>query len=112
GVAAGAFRADLYYRLRQLEVELPPLRERQGDIAILVRRFLDDIGRETGVAPRVDPAAMSRLLGHSWPGNLRELRNVVRAAAVMAGVGPHRFGRPAAAPRARARADTPNGGPG
>ena len=109
-VAAGAFRADLYYRLRQLEVELPPLRERQGDIAILVRRFLDDIGRETGVAPRVDPAAMSRLLGHSWPGNVRELRNVVRAAAVMAGLDPIRCEHLSRALRTDARPDPQNAG--
>ncbi|HET9327453.1 MAG TPA: sigma-54 dependent transcriptional regulator [Candidatus Eisenbacteria bacterium] len=86
-VEAGTFRADLYYRLRQLEIVLPPLRERPGDIPTLVRHFIDELARESGSPPRIDPAAMDRLVSYPWPGNVRELRNVLRAAAVMAGAG-------------------------
>jgi DNA-binding NtrC family response regulator len=87
-VESGMFRADLYYRLHQLEVILPPLRERAGDLPILVRHFLDEVGRETGKTARVDACAMERLLTYCWPGNVRELRNVLHAAAVLAGEAP------------------------
>jgi two-component system, NtrC family, response regulator AtoC len=83
-VAQGTFRADLYYRLRQLEVLMPPLRERAGDIPALVQQFLEEIGRECRRSPRLSPAALVRLTAYSWPGNVRELRNVVREAALMA----------------------------
>jgi two-component system NtrC family response regulator len=83
-VAAGAFRADLYYRLKQLEVALPPLRERRGDIPCLVGQFLAELEAETHLKRRMEAEAMDRLLAHGWPGNVRELRNVVRSAAVMA----------------------------
>jgi hypothetical protein len=86
-VARGAFRADLYYRLRQLEVAMPPLRERVEDIAALVRHFLKELARQTGEEPQVSAAAMAILLNHSWPGNCRELRNTIRSAALMAGHG-------------------------
>jgi DNA-binding NtrC family response regulator len=89
-VEAGSFRADLYYRLRQLEVVLPPLRERPGDIPTLIRHFMEELVTERGSAPCIDPAAMERLVSFSWPGNVRELRNVLRAAAVMAASGPIR----------------------
>jgi DNA-binding NtrC family response regulator len=89
-VEAGGFRADLYYRLKQLEVALPPLRERRGDIPMLVAHFLEELATESGTTLRLEPAAMDRVLGHTWPGNVRELRNVVRGAAVMAGAGPIR----------------------
>jgi DNA-binding NtrC family response regulator len=87
-VESGAFRADLYYRLRQLEIALPPLRERSSDIPHLVRHILEEWARETGTAPGVEGAALERLKAHPWPGNVRELRNVLRAAAVVAGKGP------------------------
>ncbi|HVP38104.1 MAG TPA: sigma-54 dependent transcriptional regulator [Candidatus Saccharimonadales bacterium] len=86
-VAAGAFRADLFYRLRQLEVVLPPLRERPEDIPPLVDQFLDEIGAQLGRRPGVSPAAMKILQAHSWPGNCRELRNAIRSAVVLAGEG-------------------------
>jgi two-component system nitrogen regulation response regulator GlnG len=78
----GHFRADLYYRLAGFELVLPPLRRRRGDIPLLVRHFLREIEREVG--PReIDPAAMAALVEAEWPGNLRELRNVVRRAAIL-----------------------------
>jgi len=83
-VARGAFRADLYYRLRQLEIQIPPLRERCEDIPRLTRHFLDEISAQMGTALQVSPAAMSLLAEHAWPGNCRELRNAVRSAALIA----------------------------
>ena len=88
-VSAGAFRADLYYRLRQLEVMLPPLRDRRCDIPILVRHFLGELA-DSAPAARLETATMDRLLGYHWPGNVRELRSVVRSAVVLAGGGPIR----------------------
>jgi two-component system response regulator AtoC len=87
-VEAGRFREDLMYRLRVIPVYLPPLRERPGDIELLLRHFLDRaagrIGRKIeGIAPE----AMRALLDHPWPGNVRELINVVEYAAVV-GRGP------------------------
>lgn len=87
-VEAGRFREDLMYRLRVIPVYLPPLRERRGDIELLLRYFLDRatgrLGRTvTGIAPE----AMRALLDYDWPGNVRELINVVEYAAVV-GRGP------------------------
>jgi len=88
-VRSGAFRADLLYRLQVLTVELPPLRERPGDVRRLVEFFLERMARERGrTAPRILPAALERLERHGWPGNVRELANVVSRAAVLAGDGP------------------------
>ncbi len=85
----GQFRADLLYRLQVLTVELPPLRDRPGDVRRLVRFFLERIARERGrPAPRILPEALERLERGSWPGNVRELANVVSRAAVLAGDGP------------------------
>ncbi len=78
----GAFRLDLYHRLAGCELRLPPLRERRGDIALLVEHFLAEAAAEFG--PRtILAAAMARLVGHDWPGNVRELRNTVRRAAAL-----------------------------
>jgi two-component system nitrogen regulation response regulator GlnG len=82
-VAHGAFRADLYFRLAQYTIALPPLRERTADIPHLTRRFL----REASVELRrpvqeVLPPAIEALERHQWPGNVRELRNVVRQAVL------------------------------
>ncbi|MCA9684478.1 MAG: sigma 54-interacting transcriptional regulator [Myxococcales bacterium] len=81
-VARGEFREDLYYRLRGATLELPPLRERAGDLELLVAHFLRELGDRTGdhgAQPWPDPAAWAALRRHSWPGNVRELRaEVVR----------------------------------
>ncbi len=85
-IAAGRFREDLYYRLNGFTIELPPLRERADDIPLLVEAFVEResrrLGRSIG-AP--DAAAMAALQGWRWPGNIRELRNVIERAAVLAG---------------------------
>jgi transcriptional regulator of acetoin/glycerol metabolism len=79
-VADGAFREDLYYRLAQLVVEVPPLRERPEDIRALAKRFLAEMAPEVGVRRLTEEASL-RLLRHAWPGNVRELRNVLASAA-------------------------------
>jgi transcriptional regulator with AAA-type ATPase domain len=79
-VEDGQFRRDLYYRLAQLFLEVPPLRERHEDVRALAHHFLAAISAEVG--PReLSNAAIERLLAHDWPGNARELRNVIHAAA-------------------------------
>jgi transcriptional regulator with GAF, ATPase, and Fis domain len=84
-VASGAFREDLYYRLRGVEIFLPPLAERREDIPHLVRHFLEEFARREGIqAPRFDADAVAPLMAHPFPGNVRELQNVVEAAASLA----------------------------
>jgi two-component system NtrC family response regulator len=84
-VAAGRFRADLYYRLRQLEVTMPPLRDHMEDVPVLARHFLAELPRGSDPAPRLAPATVDHLMRHPWPGNCRELRNALRCAALLAG---------------------------
>ncbi|TMQ10436.1 MAG: sigma-54-dependent Fis family transcriptional regulator [Deltaproteobacteria bacterium] len=84
-VARGTFREDLFYRLRVVEIALPALRERAGDIPILVEGLLAKINRDLDKDVRyVTPAALARLSAHSWPGNVRELENLLTRAVVMA----------------------------
>jgi DNA-binding NtrC family response regulator len=78
----GTFRIDLFHRLAGFELTLPPLRRRPGDLAPLVRHFLDELRPEVGLRT-MSPGALSRLARHDWPGNVRELRNVVRRAAIL-----------------------------
>jgi len=83
-VTAGRFRADLFFRLAVLRLDLPPLRERKEDIPALAERFLAEFA--PGNAPRLSREAEALLVGHDWPGNVRELRNAMaQAAAVCAG---------------------------
>lgn len=83
-VGRGSFREDLYYRLAVFEIPLPPLRERPGDIPVLARAFLDEIGRTIGrPAAGLSEEALRSLLAHSWPGNVRELRNALERAAIL-----------------------------
>jgi two-component system nitrogen regulation response regulator GlnG len=85
GVKAGRFRADLYYRVGEFTIALPPLRSRREDIAHLAQRFLDEVSMELRrPVRRVSDEAMAALLRHEWPGNVRELRNVIRKAALLA----------------------------
>jgi DNA-binding NtrC family response regulator len=82
----GKFREDLYYRLNVIEVKIPPLRERREDVDVLVRHFIDKYSKEnnkkvTGIVSE----ALEVLLNYSWPGNIRELSNVIERAVVLAG---------------------------
>jgi two-component system, NtrC family, C4-dicarboxylate transport response regulator DctD len=75
--AEGKFREDLAYRLDIARIEIPPLRDRRGDVALLFHHFLDLAAKRQGwVAPKVDGGRLSELAARSWPGNVRELRNV------------------------------------
>jgi len=81
----GKFREDLFYRLNVLSIKLPTLREREGDVPLLCRFFIDKYKERLGKEiEEVAPAAMSLLLKHSWPGNVRELENVIERAVVLA----------------------------
>jgi len=83
-VAIGEFRDDLYYRLRVLEITLPPLRERKEDIPILVNHFVADFAKkQKKEIDSVSEDAMAILLNHSWPGNIRELENAIEHALVL-----------------------------
>ena len=83
-VSAGTFRADLYYRLAVLPIRVPPLRERQGDMELLVEALSEDIARRSGMPLRTLGAdAIALLQQQAWPGNIRELRNVLEQASMM-----------------------------
>jgi transcriptional regulator with PAS, ATPase and Fis domain len=82
-VSMGKFRSDLYYRLSVLPIELPPLRERLGDLEILCDHILEDIAQRTGRPQReLTPTALAVLSAYSWPGNIRELHNVLEQVAL------------------------------
>jgi len=85
-IKEGKFREDLYYRVNVVPMILPPLRDRRGDIALLVPHFLEKICALEGLpAKQVSPEMMRRLASHDWPGNVRELENAVEKAAVLSG---------------------------
>jgi DNA-binding NtrC family response regulator len=83
-VAQGAFREDLFYRLNVASVWIPPLRERRSEIAPLCALFAAGVALALGrLPPRLDPAALAILEAHPWPGNVRQLRNVIERAVVV-----------------------------
>ena len=83
-VAEGAFREDLYYRLNVISLHMPPLRERAADIERLALVYLNFVASHTGKSVRTfAPAAVEALRSYSWPGNLRELRNVIERAVIL-----------------------------
>jgi transcriptional activator for dhaKLM operon len=84
-VQEGRFRSELFYRLSPFEISLPPLRERFGDLPLLVNSFLERINRQQDQPVRVSPEAMVILQEHHWPGNIRELESVLAQAALRAG---------------------------
>jgi two-component system nitrogen regulation response regulator GlnG len=84
-VAAKQFREDLFYRLNVVQIALPPLRERPGDVRLLVNYFLKKFASEQQNTPRnISSEALNLLQRHTWPGNVRELENVIRRALVVA----------------------------
>ena len=87
-VKRNEFRSDLYYRLNVFPVELPPLRDRREDIVPLMRHFVDMYGRRLRkIIEHIPPETVSSFLSHSWPGNIRELQNMVERAAILSNDG-------------------------
>lgn len=82
-VEDGRFRQDLYYRLRVIEMELPPLRDRLEDIPLLVEQFLKKFGNQRNQNYSISPRALSALMSYSWPGNVRELENALESAVAL-----------------------------
>jgi len=86
-VRQGGFRQDLYFRLNVVQIKLPPLRERKGDIPLLVNSFLEKFGGPDGKPRTIAEEAMARMMAYDWPGNVRELENAVERAVAL-GSGP------------------------
>jgi len=83
-VAERQFREDLYFRLSVFPIEIPPLRERSGDVVILARHFVDKFSREVNKKSlALSPAALDELRTYSWPGNVRELQNCIERAVIL-----------------------------
>jgi len=84
-IAAGRFREDLYYRLNVVPVRLPALKERREDIPDLVNHFLTRFATERRIAPpRISAEALAALQAHDWPGNVRQLRNIIERTLILA----------------------------
>jgi transcriptional regulator with GAF, ATPase, and Fis domain len=96
-VAAGRFREDLYYRLNVFPIQVPTLRERAEDIPLLAKHFTELSVKELGCPrPRLTRAGVTKLQGYDWPGNIRELRNVIERAVIISRGGALDFDLPAA----------------
>jgi DNA-binding NtrC family response regulator len=87
-VGRGAFREDLFYRLQVFDIQLPALRDRSSDVLLLAEHFLKGFAEVSGGPPaRLSDEARDALVAHSWPGNIRELRNVLEAASILSDEG-------------------------
>ncbi|HKT59189.1 MAG TPA: sigma-54 dependent transcriptional regulator [Gemmatimonadales bacterium] len=110
-VRQGRFREDLYYRLNVVTLTLPPLRARPQDIPLLIDHFLRELATRHGRGPvAVDPEAQRRLLAYDWPGNIRELQNVLERAMLLAEqdvIGPEHLPPEVRAPRGTVTPPTP-----
>ncbi len=84
-VKEGFFREDLYYRLKVINLTVPPLRERKEDIPLLVEHFLTRFAKESGLKKVPSSATLERLINHDWPGNVRELENEIERICVLSG---------------------------
>jgi formate hydrogenlyase transcriptional activator len=83
-IAAGTFRSDLFYRLNVFPIEIPPLRERRDDIPVLVEYFIDRCARNLGKNIRgIEKNTLDLLQSYPWPGNIRELQNVIERSVIM-----------------------------
>ncbi len=100
-IAAGSFREDLFFRLRVLDFTLPPLRERKGDLPLLIDHFLERFWKRPGGRPRLSAGLLARLEQHAFPGNVRELAHLIEQALP---AGRRRSGRRAGPRAAAARA--------
>jgi DNA-binding NtrC family response regulator len=87
GIQAGTFRQDLYFRLNVVQIKLPPLRERKGDIPLLVTAMLEKFSETHGGLRQISEDAMRHLMAYEWPGNVRELENAIERAVAL-GSGP------------------------
>ena len=106
-VRQGEFREDLYYRLNVVTLVLPPLREREGDVELLARAFVEQIATSYGLPfPELTQETRTALRTHRWPGNVRELRNVLERAVVLSPPGVLKLGP---LEDARGRRETPSG---
>jgi two-component system response regulator AtoC len=83
-VENGSFRQDLFYRLNVIPIHLPPLRDRKEDIPVLTNHFLHEFSIRRGVAMEISPEAMQCLIDYSYPGNVRELKNIIERVSVLA----------------------------
>lgn len=84
-VKGGSFRHDLYYRINEMTISLPPLRQRKDDLCLLVNHFLKSFAAQNRCqAPTIAPAAWKILNDYNWPGNIRELENALKRAVVLA----------------------------
>lgn len=80
----GRFREDLYYRLNVIPINMPPLRDRKEDIPLLAEHFIKEAVRDNALAERrISPEALSVLSRHNWPGNIRELKNMMERLSIM-----------------------------
>jgi DNA-binding NtrC family response regulator len=86
-VSSGTFRKDLFYRLNVFSVEIPPLRERSEDIPLLIKGILESLAAEMQLehVPIVTSAALYELVCYKWPGNVREVRNILERAIILSG---------------------------
>ena len=101
-VSRGEFRGDLYYRLNVFPILLPPLRERREDIPALVTHFVEILGRRMGrEIEHIPPETMSALISYQWPGNIRELQNLIERAVILSNDGVLPNPLPAATPEQR-----------
>lgn len=83
-VAKGEFRADLYYRLNVIPIQLPPLRERKDDIPLLLNHFLNKSNKINGKNHKITPEVLDFFMNYSWPGNVREMQNIVERMVILA----------------------------
>ncbi len=82
-IKSGAFRQDLFYRLNVIPVHIPPLRDRKGDIPLLIEHFLGEIGEKNGKQVVISKSGMTLLTSKAWPGNVRELRNFIERIVIL-----------------------------
>jgi len=109
-IADGHFRQDLFYRIKGVELHVPPLRARHEDIVLLANWFLTRLAARLPTVPHLGAGAVDRLLTYAWPGNVRELEHIITAAATMTAgieIGATDLRLPGSAPDTGARPDFP-----